>query len=129
MAKLTGLYRFDSPSNGSFVWQVTVQRKGTRFNKFFSDGRYGGRQGTFSAEKLYRQAVLSSYDAYTRKERCLKLKRDNQTGYPGVCRLDRESVPGALNADGIGLPHGLRSKASRQKARNFHTTLWRARSV
>jgi len=86
MAKLTGLYRFDSPANGSFGWQVTIQRKGTRFNKFFSDGRYGGRKGALSAAKFYRRSVLSSYDAYTRKERCLKLKRSNQTGYPGVCR-------------------------------------------
>ena len=86
MAKLTGLYRFDSPSNSSFGWQVTIQRKGTRFNKFFSDGRHGGRQEAFKAAKFYRQSVLSSYDAYSRKELCLKLKRSNQTGYPGVCR-------------------------------------------
>ena len=68
-------------------WKVSIQRRGKRTSKSFSDSKCGGKAKALAAAKAYRDSVLPSVSnaAY---ERWLKDNKypPNTSGIPGVAR-------------------------------------------
>ena len=49
-------------------WEVRMQRKGEKIEKYFSDKKYGGRRGALQAAKTFRDEIEGQYNKYTGEE-------------------------------------------------------------
>lgn len=65
-------------------WEVRMQRRGERIEKFFSDLAYGGKRAALQAAKSYRDEVDLQYQKYTVKELSEKPSIRNRSGMVGV---------------------------------------------
>lgn len=77
-----------STANGSGCggWEVRLQRKGKRFEKFFADGQYGGRRAALQAAKSFRDSLEQRYQKYTVEELARQPSVRNKSGVVGVRR-------------------------------------------
>jgi hypothetical protein len=75
---------------------VQLTRKGLQYNKHFSDGVYGGKQKALNAAKEYRKSIISKHSHYTKKDVCSKVRRNNQSGIPGVGKYSYNGRNGKL---------------------------------
>jgi len=65
-------------------WEVRIQRRGKKHEKFFADGKHGGRRGALQAAKLFRDELESRLRPYTVKELAKKPSQRNSSGVVGV---------------------------------------------
>jgi len=77
-----------SAANGSEHggWEVRMQRKGKRFEKFFADGQFGGRRAALQAAKSFRDALERRHQRYTVEEMARQPSVRNKSGIVGVRR-------------------------------------------
>jgi hypothetical protein len=67
-------------------WQVRIQRRKRRYEKFFADGQYGGRRAALRAAKEHRDDLEKRLRPYTVKELARQTSTRNQSGVVGVRR-------------------------------------------
>ncbi len=65
-------------------WEVRMQRKGKKTEKFFSDNRHGGRRGALNAAKKFRDDLEKKHDKYTVTELSKTPSKRNKSGIVGV---------------------------------------------
>ena len=65
-------------------WEVRVQRKGKKIEKFFSDNRFGGRRGALQAAKKFRDELEAKHSKYTVAELSKQPSVRNNSGVVGV---------------------------------------------
>ena len=65
-------------------WEVRMQRRGERIEKFFSDLNHGGKRAALQAAKTYRDEVDLQYRKYTVKELSERPSLRNRSGVVGV---------------------------------------------
>jgi len=78
--------RIDSERHRTFAWIVTVQRRNQIWRRSFSDLSFGGKSKALSAAKAFRDLILRQHLPMTRAEYCQIKRRNNQSGFAGVCR-------------------------------------------
>jgi hypothetical protein len=83
---VVGIRRIDSDVNRTHAWAVFLQRRGRIFHKYFSDGRYGGRQAAYHAAVAYRATLAQRHLPITRREFVQIRKRSNRSGHVGVVK-------------------------------------------
>ena len=89
-----GIYRVDSPKNGTYAWIVVLTRNRESFRKHFTDGVHGGREQALAAAIAYRDEIVARFAPLKRSEYVSVLRKNNTSGHPGV----------RLNRDGEGNP-------------------------
>jgi hypothetical protein len=70
-------------------WEVRIQRKGKKTEKFFSDNGHGGRRAALAAAKEFRDELESKYEKYSVAEMAKKPSKRNKSGMVGV-RLHKQ---------------------------------------
>lgn len=65
-------------------WEVRIQRRGKKFEKFFADRQHGGRRAALQAAKLYRDEMEVKLKRYTVKELAKKPSARNSSGVVGI---------------------------------------------
>jgi hypothetical protein len=65
-------------------WEVRMQRRGKKTEKFFSDNAFGGNRAALEAAKKFRDQLESSSRKYSVKELARKPSRRNKSGIVGV---------------------------------------------
>ena len=74
-----------SPSGKNYGgWEVRMQRRGKKTEKFFSDNGYGGKRMALAAAKEFRDELESESRKYTVKELSSLPSVRNQSGVVGV---------------------------------------------
>ena len=81
-----GISRVDIPAKKTHGWQVRLQRKGWRYQKFFADRMLGGRDKSYAAAVEMRDELVGSLESETRQERAQRKTARNSSGLVGVCR-------------------------------------------
>jgi hypothetical protein len=92
---MKGISRINSKTAG---WFVRLYRNNKVVAKFFSDGKYGGKQKALVIAKAYLRQAEQDYPAEPKNPFPVTLLRSNTSGYNGVCEtFDRtrkgEKIP------------------------------------
>ncbi len=105
-----GIYRVDSPKNGTYAWIVVLTRNRESFRKHFTDGVHGGREQALAAAIVYRDEVIARFAPLKRSEYVSVLRKNNTSGFPGV-RLNRDAEGNPLYWAASWVPHaGAKAK-------------------
>jgi len=72
--------------SSTFGWQVRLQRRGTRYAKYFADRGLGGKDGSFEAARKWREELLAKFAEDERARICSKSAR-NSSGVVGVSKV------------------------------------------
>ncbi len=65
-------------------WEVRLQRRGQKTERFFSDNAHGGKRGALQAAKEFRDELENDLGRYTVKELASTPSVRNQSGVVGV---------------------------------------------
>lgn len=65
-------------------WEVRMQRRGKKTEKFFADNSYGGKRKALNAAKLFRDELERKSRKYSVKELAEKPSSRNKSGIVGV---------------------------------------------
>ena len=86
--------RLDLELVGTHGWQVRLQRRGVRFQRYFGDNRWGGKRAALLRAQQYRDRVLARIDDATVGEKDVEPRvrshsstADNRSGMVGVTRV------------------------------------------
>ena len=83
--ELKNISRIDQPSKNTFGWFVRIRRDGNRISRFFSDGKYGGKQEALLSARSYRDENLKQWESFAKNhERAMHLGKKSNIGYPGI---------------------------------------------
>jgi hypothetical protein len=105
-----GIYRVDSPKNGTYAWIVVLTRNRESFRKHFTDGVHGGREQALAAAIVYRDEIIARFAPLKRSEYVSVLRKNNTSGFPGV-RLNRDAEGNPLYWAASWVPHaGAKAK-------------------
>jgi hypothetical protein len=80
---IPGIQRIDKQATRTHAWAVFFQRRGRIFHKYFSDGRYGGRQAAYEAAVAYRARLARRHRPIIRRDFVQIRKRSNRSGHVG----------------------------------------------
>lgn len=70
-------------------WEVRIQRRGVKTEKFFGDQRYGGKRKSLAAAKKFRDKIEDSAEKYSVKDLAAVPSSRNKSGVVGV-RLHKQ---------------------------------------
>lgn len=86
--------RLDLASVGTHGWQVRLQRRGVRYQRYFGDNRWGGKRAALARARQFRDRVLARIEdrAEAREDveprvRSHSATADNRSGMVGVTRV------------------------------------------
>ena len=65
-------------------WEVRMQRKGDKHEKFFSDRNHGGKRAALTAAKAFRDELEQAHKKYSVEELAQSPSRRNRSGVVGV---------------------------------------------
>ncbi|MGB3073387.1 MAG: AP2 domain-containing protein [Candidatus Moraniibacteriota bacterium] len=83
---LYGICRVDNDANRTHGWLVTIQRRGKKYRKLFSDKKHRGKAAAFVAAKCYRDRIIAKHPLM-KLERYMAIQRmNNRSGVVGVGR-------------------------------------------
>ena len=91
-ARYRNIHRIDEETNRTHCWFVTVQRRGKKYTKRFTDGVYGGKRKALQKAKVWRDEMTARHPPMTKKQYVSIKRKNNRSGVPGVCRYARVSV-------------------------------------
>ncbi len=86
-----GIARLDDALKHSHGWYVVLWRNKVRYARFFSDIKFAGRDAALQAAKDYRDEVASAQPLMTKTEYVSIVRKNNNSGTPGVCRTVAKS--------------------------------------
>jgi len=75
-------------------WEVRIQRRGKKYEKYFGDSAFGGKRAALNAAKQYRDRLLQELRDYTIKELARVPSARNTSGIVGVRPATRTEVFG-----------------------------------
>lgn len=75
-------------------WEVRLQRRGKKTEKFFADRRNGGKRGALTAAQTFRDEIEAAATKYTVKELAETPSSRNQSGMVGVRLHQQKDVRG-----------------------------------
>ncbi len=78
--------RMERAESSTFGWQVRLQRRGTRYAKYFADRRFGGTGASLAAARAWRDDLLKTFAEDDRARVCSKSSR-NSSGVVGVSKV------------------------------------------
>lgn len=87
--------RMERAESSTFGWQVRLQRRGTRYAKYFADRRHGGQEASFAAAKEWRDSLLKTFAEDERARVCSKSSR-NSSGVVGVSKVTISGANGVI---------------------------------
>lgn len=83
---ITRIEMYSSNGKPHGGWEVRIQRRGRKYEKFFADGQHGGRRAALQAAKIFRDDMEERLRPYTVKELARIPSVRNKSGIVGVRR-------------------------------------------
>lgn len=65
-------------------WEVRIQRRGKKTEKFFADNRYAGKRNSLKAAQQFRDEIERTTQGYTVQELAARPSARNKSGVVGV---------------------------------------------
>ncbi len=84
MRNISRIETISSAGNFNCGWQVRLQRRGQRFDRYFADNAHNGKRAALAAAKEYRDHLLEISRNYTVKELAQHPSSRNTSGVVGV---------------------------------------------
>jgi hypothetical protein len=84
--KIYGIWRLDDDKFRTHCWVVRIQRRHRVWRRYFSDGSCGGKANALRAARAFRDELLHAHPPMTRAEYAAIRRKNNRSGFPGVCR-------------------------------------------
>ena len=78
--------RMERAESSTFGWQVRLQRRGTRYAKYFADRGHGGITQSLKAAKVWRDNLMTKFAEDDRARVCSRSSR-NSSGVVGVSKV------------------------------------------
>lgn len=75
-------------------WEVRLQRRGKKTEKFFSDNKFGGKRAALEAAKEFRDELESASRKYTVRELAHRPSVRNKSGVVGVRLHEQVDIRG-----------------------------------
>lgn len=91
MIAMKGISRINTKTSG---WFVRLYRKNKVVARFFSDGKYGGREQALRVSRSYYLQAAREHPAEPRKPFRETPLRSNTSGYNGICETFTRSRKG-----------------------------------
>ena len=85
--------RIDLPGASTHGWQVRLQRRGSRYAKYFGDRQHGGPEGSLAAARCWRDDLLRSLEELQVARVC-RLSVRNSSGVVGVSKISVSAANG-----------------------------------
>ena len=79
--------RLDLEAVGSHGWQVRLQRRGVRYQRFFSDQSWGGRRDALVRARQYRDRVLARLEQHDVSADGASLRRASERSQPASAAI------------------------------------------
>lgn len=77
--------RIDQHSKNTFGWFVRIRRDGNKVSRFFSDGKYGGKEESLEEARTYRDENLGQWVKFAKNpDRTMHLGKKTNVGHPGI---------------------------------------------
>jgi hypothetical protein len=83
---LYGICRVDNDANRTHGWLVTIQRRGKKYCKLFSDKKHRGEAAAFDAAKCYRDRLIAKHPPMKLGRYMAIQRSNNRSGEVGVGR-------------------------------------------
>jgi hypothetical protein len=77
-------------------WEVRIQRRGRKTQKYFADKTYGGKRRSLEAAKAFRDDIEKSSRTFSVKERARTASKRNRSGVVGVSLHQQRDVRGEI---------------------------------
>lgn len=109
MEKEKGLIRVECEVNRTVAWKAVIRRASGEIERYFSDGKYGGREAAYVAAATWLATQWAKFPLMSRVKRVSIVRRNNRSKEPGVFRwpADGRGVPGAYwGAQWVPVPGG-----------------------
>ena len=92
-----GISRLDLASVGTYGWQVRLQRRGVRYQRYFGDQTWGGKRAALSRARQFRDRILARLEGGDSENRVRShsATADNQSGMVGVTRVRSAGANGS----------------------------------
>ena len=87
MMDFYAISRIDLSAMRSHGWQVRLTRRGRKYSRFFSDGKYGGREVALRTARDFRDELLARLPDREKSGAAGKMTRRNISGVVGVSRI------------------------------------------
>ncbi len=84
MRNISRVETFSTSGNLNCGWQVRLQRRGKRYDKYFADAGFSGKRAALASAKAYRDHLLEISRNYTTKELASRPSVRNSSGVVGV---------------------------------------------
>jgi len=82
---MKNISRIDQASKNTFGWFVRIRRDGKKISRFFSDGKYGGKDKALNSAREFRNSNLLEWQRFARNpDRAMHLGKQSNIGYPGI---------------------------------------------
>lgn len=82
---MQNISRIDQESKNTFGWFVRIRRDGNKVSKFFSDGKYGGKEESLNQARTFRDENLDQWKKFAKNhDRSMHLGKKSNIGYPGI---------------------------------------------
>ncbi|MGE9271528.1 MAG: hypothetical protein ACQKBU_12055 [Verrucomicrobiales bacterium] len=88
--------RIDLPGASTHGWQVRIQRRGTKYGKYFADRSLGGPQASYEAARKWRDALLKRIEERASGARICEKSPRNSSGVVGVSKVVVTASNGAM---------------------------------
>lgn len=90
---LKNISRIDQPSKNTYGWFVRIRRDGKKISRFFSDGKYNGKDEALLSAKAFRDKNLREWEGFARNfDRAMHLGKKSNIGYPGISYCVKSKV-------------------------------------
>lgn len=77
--------RIDQDSKNTYGWFVRIRRDGNKVSKFYSDGKYGGKEEALRKAQEFRDENLEQWKKFAKNpDRSMHLGKKSNIGYPGI---------------------------------------------
>lgn len=82
---MKNISRIDQKEKNTYGWFVRIRRDGKQISKFFSDGKYGGKDESLQKAIAHRDAILDEWNKFAKNaDRPMHVGTRSKIGHNGI---------------------------------------------
>jgi len=90
---MKNISRIDQVDNNTFGWFVRIRRDGRHVSKFFSDSKWGGKEGALEKAIEFRDKNLKEWENFARNhDRPMHVRTKSNIGQNGISYSEKKKI-------------------------------------
>lgn len=90
---MKNISRIDQESKNTYGWFVRIRRDGRQISKFFSDGKYGGKDEALKTAREFRDGHIQEWENFARShDRPMHVGTKSNIGYNGISYTQKKKM-------------------------------------